>query len=159
MRKIILCVLFILALSSAAFAQNRYLRGLAGISVKVTVFDEDKILSPAQIKSDVELELRKAGIKVFDDDSTFGATPSVARLYVLVNSIHVTGGTYACYTSLEVQERVSLERKPSERLIAGIWEQAEMTTADRSNDLRQARDGITEITKTLANAFLAANPK
>jgi len=135
------------------------LRGLAGISVKVTVFDEDKILSPAQIKTDVESELRKAGINVSDDASTFPVTTGIARSYVLVNSIRVTGGTYACYTSLEVQERVSLERKPSERLIAGIWEQAEMITADRSDDLRRARDAITAITKTFANDFLAANPK
>jgi hypothetical protein len=80
MKKITLCVLFLLVLVSAAFAQNRNLRGLTGISVKVTVFDEDKILSPAQIKSDVESELSKAGIKVYDDHSTFGVTPGIARL-------------------------------------------------------------------------------
>lgn len=160
MKKISISILFVLTMSATAAAQERLLKGLSGVSVRATVFasDSSNLLSSVQIKTDVELELRKAGIKVVDDSLVDGLA-GVGRVYVFVGAIPVSPGRYACALEVSLQEKVSLVRKPTERLVAATWSHHQMTTAETDNEFRRARDGIVDITKTLVRDFLTANPK
>lgn len=160
MKKITISILFVMAMAGSATAQERLLQGLSGVSVRATVFasDESSPLSSVQIKTDVELELRKVGIQVFDDSLADGL-PNVGRVYVFIGAIPVSKGRYAFVIEVSLHEKVSLVRKPTERLVAATWSHRQMTTAETENEHRQARDGLVEIIKTFTNQFLTANPK
>ena len=161
MKKLIVSILFVMTIgATAAAAQARLLQGLSGVSVRATVFasDNSSPLSLAQIKTDVELDLRKAGINIVDDSLADGL-PNVGRLYVFVGAIPVSKGRYACAIEVSLQEKVSIVRKPTERIVGATWSHRQMTTAETEDELRRAKEGIAEITKTFIRDFLTANPK
>jgi hypothetical protein len=160
MKKITISILFVMAMAGFATAQERLLQGLSGVSVRATVFASDKTspLSSVQLKTDVEVELRKVGIKVFDDSLADGL-PNVGRLDVFIGAIPVSKGRYAFIIEVSLQEKVSMVRKPTERFVAATWSHRQMTTAETENEHQRARDGIAEITGNFARQFLTANPK
>ncbi|MBE0536908.1 MAG: hypothetical protein IH624_14685 [Phycisphaerae bacterium] len=139
----------------------RSLVGVQGIFVLVEYLDEDSKavgLTEDQLKTDIELKLRLAGIKVnssedrrFSDDSftIYVNITSIRRDLLLVYS-----------ASVQLRQDVYLARKPNrycER--ATTWQKSCIGTVGESKATTVIRDAVKDRTDMFVNDYLTANPK
>lgn len=101
-----------------------------------------------QVQTDVELRLRKAGIRVIDFGSTY--------LYININSIR--DGDYSSAYSIDVQlnQPVLLERDKSISCIATTWDRGTIEVIPNSR-LQTIRDSVGNLVDMFINDFLAAS--
>jgi hypothetical protein len=97
------------------------LRGLKGVCVLVESLGPsfDGKLTRDNIKTDVELKLRLAGIKVISDREIFKTTAQPI-LHVSVFS-HGAGGSIGYSINVEFMQLVNLRRDSTKSLLAGTW--------------------------------------
>lgn len=164
MRNIIAACLWCLLLVAPASSQKReeprfmpvldFLRGLDGVSVRVTVRAGDESVDArlkGQLQTDVELRLRAAGI------------PVTARDYP---SLDVTvfahrpaeSSNYAAFVEVSLKEYASLLRAPSLETAVSTWKRSGIYFTD-SAGLGGLRDEIEEFVDAFAKDYRAANPK
>ncbi|MGB8991811.1 MAG: hypothetical protein WCD80_07130 [Desulfobaccales bacterium] len=142
---------------SAEYHQKEALKGLKGVEVVVEDLKpeaEHMGLSTAQIKTDVELRLRKAGIKVLTfAESAF--TPGMPYLHVTVTEMNSLS---LIVFSLEVdlKERVTLDR--GFKVPGKIWSTSSVGAVG-INKIREIRVFIGDDVDKFINDYLAANPK
>jgi hypothetical protein len=113
-------------------------------------------LTEDQIKTDVELRLRKAGVRVLTKEK-WVSTPGAPHLFVVINTyIRSDIGLCAYSIRLELNEMVSLAR--SLKVIGTIWERGAtgMVGVDKIGGLRSSVGDQVDI---FINDYLAANPK
>lgn len=162
-------IVLLLALSSQGFAQDTRdtdgLRGLAGVAVAVSNLtqevERDGLLK-AQLQTDVELGLRKAGIRVLTKDQWLIATgyPTLDVIVALYKSPSPNFDVYAKSVNVVLRQNVVLSRKPSTIVRGATWESGIVVGVSNSEDLRKhTRQIVADLVDRFINAFLAANPK
>ncbi|MBU2495848.1 MAG: hypothetical protein KJ935_05065 [Candidatus Omnitrophica bacterium] len=150
-------------------AENRIpFHGLKTVAVFVENIDQEAVkdgLSKEQIKIDVELRLREAGIQVVPVEKSLSlSTPSY--LYVIVNTVKFSSGLEYVYgTSVQLKQVVVLKRKkpaklPIAYLWATTWEKSEGVEITWVEDLvGNVREHINEKVDAFISDYLAENPK
>ena len=157
-----------LLLGSAVFALdnklNRHsLYGLKEISVLIELPSglRDTPLSERQIRNDVEVKLRSAGIKVgfMEESVDFASRPC---LYVRVSSIKPQSG-FPCivpfYVNISLYQEVYLKRDPSIALTGETWSAGEVVLSETQRASSFIRGNIQELMDSFINAYLSVNPK
>lgn len=163
MRKAIFAFLFTLVCltpSSTQTLEQEKLRGLPGVSVLIEgmpVATKSEAIDQQQLKTEAELRLRRAGIRVFTFGEIMHGGLPVPTLYVNFNAIEVTKGFYAVSLEVEVHDSICLLRDPSVKTIATTWDKG-FLLAVRSDRIREVKDTLGDMIEEFANAYLAANP-
>lgn len=146
--------------------ERQSLRGLPGAAVIVELLEaeiETAGITAIQIKTDVELRLRKGGIRVLTNDEV-KTTLGLPLLVVTVGLSKVSelerhvGTFYTQYLLVELKQFVSLKRDPSITVIGTTWSKSLFGVVGRSK-LRGIRDNVADYTDQFINDFLAANPR
>jgi hypothetical protein len=158
----ILAIAFLLLLTVSIAAENlkqRPLRGLKGVYVAVENMDpqaERLGLSKAQILSDVELRLRKAGIRVLTQKERL-ETPGYPFLYVNLSPFIMQDLPLVAYSiRVELQETVMLARgfvTPGK-----IWNANRLGTVG-TGKIRELQGKVDNMVEEFINDYLGANPK
>ena len=148
-------VLLLLPGVSHALTYNKQeaLVGLKGVEVIVEARDykgESGGLSRDQIQTDVELRLRKAGIRVLTKKER-GETPGQPDLYVVVSTYF-----YAYLIEVGVREVVTLAR--GFEAPGTIW-QTGLLGGVGTERKRMIRESVGDQVDMFINDYLAANPK
>lgn len=144
---------------SLAIQQDRdVLKGLAGVYVLVENMrpEVEKFgLTKQAIQTDVELELRKFGVRVLSQKESLAILGS-PYLYVNVNAMNLEG-TDRFYGNIGVamRENVILLRKPI-MSNAATWGSSHVFKGASDRDVR---DNVKECVDEFINDYLAANPK
>jgi len=136
------------------------LRGLSGIGVLVESLDpEDERagLTQAQLQTDVELRLRKAGIKVMTKQETL-QTPGIPILYVQLGIIHDPLG-YSLAVIVGLHQQVILVRDPSIVTQGITWSINGVGRGSPDNFVKEARGRVADFVDQFMNVYLAMNPK
>ncbi|MDA2923271.1 hypothetical protein MYX65_01205 [Acidobacteria bacterium AH-259-L09] len=184
---LLVCLSFGLTLTLAQTIRKESLRGLEGVHVPV-VAEEPIIeagLSEHQLQIDVELRLRKAGIKVVTEDEMWDV-PGRPMLWVSVSGVETRLG-YAYHIDLRLEQTVFLlrdlekirsglfltlsEGNRPERLahyrkltdlqkIGATWEATDIIGVTPSDSLRRTvREAVADMVDQFINDYLAVNPK
>jgi hypothetical protein len=163
MRKIPIALALIILFSLNGHAQTatdvESLRGLQGVAVLFSKYPkelEQNGLTMMQVNTEVELRLRKAGIKILTAEEAFKSPGAPIFLVRLESEENL--GLYAVSIRLEFQQSVSLYRKPSTTVRCATWQVSNLTTVG-GNNLRQVKDLVGDGVDIFANDFLKANPK
>jgi len=163
MKHIILVICLLLFLALTAFSQSppvQSLKGLPGITVAMHKKYPEELeqdgLTMKQIATEVELRLRKAGIKVLTlDEAMKSAGSPVFEIEIgAVKSEMI----YAISIRLKLEQDVITLRVPSTRTNVATWEIGNLIMVGRNN-LRQVKDEVGDGVDVFANDFLTANPK
>ena len=111
--------------------QKETLKGIKGVKVVVENLSEDATkggLTKEQIQTDVEVKLRTAGIRIYDQSTASPEATSewLAKggtcLYVRVSAqLSSLSPTIAVFTEVELEEEVRLYDDPSKVTVAAIW--------------------------------------
>ena len=165
-------VLAAVALLSAAVAtglvgqgddeqSRKTLTGLAGVYVAVEHLPDEAqrdALWEDQIRTDVELKLRQAGIAVLTLQQSVG-TAAGPILYINVQVTKNSARIYAFSVDVELRQRVTLIQNPSMRVLAPTWSAAGVIGTVGYQKLGSLREDVRDLTDQFINAYLAANPK
>ena len=151
---------------------RRSLRGISGVYVLVEPMpDEEKRdgLNEQDIRTDVELGLRLAGVKVLTKKESL-ETPGRPYLFVAVDTI-LRDSLYAFDIEVSLYQDVLLERDQSIGLVdaapthktpnpldAPTWSTGRVGTVGKDK-LSQIRSLIKDHVDTFLNAYLSVNPK
>ncbi len=138
------------------------LRGLTGVAVSVESFSpevkERLPFSENQIRADVELKLRMAGIKVLSDEERFN-TPGMPFLYVGVH-IDETSDLLPILgynITVQLRQQVYLARN-FELLFGSTWEKS-VTDAVNIRSVSTTRDMVKDFLDHFISDYLLVNPK
>lgn len=144
----------------------RSLKGLKGVGVLIENFDEDAKksgLSVSQLQADVELRLRKVGIKVLSAPE-YIAVAGAPYLYVRVTVITPGSGSpfyglFACSYVVMLRQSVFLERDPSVQC-NGVttWEKGGIGMYGENRVVEELRKSVGDMTDMFLNDYLTANP-
>lgn len=140
---------------------DKPLTRLKGVWVCIERIDSDAQkdgLDPDQIKVEVELRLRKAGITVFDKINSDG-NESRAALDVVINTLKRDDGSYALSPHLDLTETVSLLRPTRCLASATTWTTGNFGTVGANNMAVTLRQIVGDQVDKFANDYLAQNPK
>jgi hypothetical protein len=169
MHKILLSCLTVLLLSGVIQGQEltldqRPLRGLTGFHVIVEMTNntsaETRGITKNQLQTDVELRLRKAGIRVLTEKE-WALSSRTPALYVNLNILtldRIAEGYYAYSLNIEVKQLVYLQTSPPVETLASTWDKGLAGAAGRDS-LEDVRRGLSACVDYLINDYLAANPK
>lgn len=140
---------------------NKPLTGLRGVWVCIEGIDanaEKDGLSQDQVRTDVELRLRKAGITVFDKMASVG-NDSAAVLDISINTSKRDNGMYVYDISVELLELTHLIRSASSLAKATTWSTGSFGTVGTDNMPLSLRQTACDQVDKFANDYLAQNPK
>jgi len=164
---VVACVWVVCVISvSPALAKTigrETLQGMRGVNVLVEGIKEEAEkdgLTTRQLQTDVEVELRKAGIRVLTEEQSL-KSPGKPYLYLYVITLKREGGReYVYCIELSLRQNVYLSRKRSMDLIATTFGPlggvGVASVAHMSNHVRKiVRDQVNRF----INAYLAVNPK
>jgi hypothetical protein len=144
--------------SGSAEFKREPLKGLDGVGVVVEGVGkevEGKGLTKEALRTRVELQLRKAGIKLLSESERLAA-PGMPILYVNVNVAAYGSGLAAFSVSLQHTEWVSLARNGT-GVTAITWSTGS-TGIVQGDKLREITERVSELIDKYANEYLAANP-
>ena len=142
-------------------ASRATLVGLTGVYVLVeNIPDEAQRdgLDTTQIRTDVELKLRQAGITVLTRQEWL-STAAAPYLYVNVQAIKSRANVYAFSANVELLQRVTLVRNPAMSIPATTWSATGIIGGVGSQKVGSVREHVRDRTDQFINAYLAANPK
>lgn len=152
------------AVSSRKQEARSGLRGLKGVHVTVEDLGpevERQGLTRLQIQTDVELQLRKAGITVMATEE-WVKDPSGPVLWVSLSMIFERyqkgglGGRCAFNLVVHLEQRVKLIAN-GEEVFAVTWEESSLGTRD-NKEVGEIRDTLKDLADRFINDYLAANP-
>ncbi len=142
------------------------LRGFTGVGVSVESFSsdvKDKLpFNENQIRVDVELKLRTAGIKVLSDEERFN-TPGMPFLYIRVHIIEISElvpdlpPVFSYDITVQLRQQVYLARN-SELLFGTTWEKSLTGTVNIKN-VSLTRDRIRNFLDQFIYDYFLVNPK
>ncbi len=167
MRRIILIVALVMVfslagMSSSAFAGDdklarETLKGINGVHVVVGVFNidlEQAGLSKSQIRTDIELKLRLAGIKVLTEEEWY-KEKGAPHIYIVVTTLKQTSRLIAYHISFRFFQVAFMERNPSIKQFGSTWS-IDLLAIGNIKDIRaNTKDGVDRF----INAYLSVNPK
>ncbi len=131
------------------------LKGITTIRVVVDNLDpeaERDGLTKDQLQTDVELRLRKAGIRV----TSLRAESESSYLHLAVNTIKDSSGVYAFNIVLEFDQWVILERNRNVFRFAPTWGVSSVGTVD-AEYLREVRGSVADKVDKFIKAYLEQN--
>jgi hypothetical protein len=145
---------------AAEYQKREALVGLKGMSVvveRIRPRDVHLGLTSAQIKTDVEVRLRKAGVKVLTEKEWL-ETSGKPFLYVNIDASKNPNNPSTVFFTIRVEltELVTIDR--GLRVGAAIWETGIKGVAG-IQDIRKIRDCLGDLVDIFINDYLAANPK
>jgi hypothetical protein len=155
---LVLALLLISGVSHAFTNQQKALVGLKGVYVLVESPKPEAQrlgLTKGQIKTDIELRLRKAGIRMLTEKEWLGS-PDNPHLSVTVNVITM-GGSYSFMVQLYLSEAVTLARGNS--VMGVIWQTYRIGIGNEQNTATKTREQVGDMVDQFINDYLAANPK
>ena len=161
MRALSLFIVFLFGTTLFAQAQtSSVLRDVGAIAVVIQELDPDATREDFTIdliRTDIEVELRKAGIRVVDrsqlDDSS-----GRPYLFLVINTLKGTLNTYTYSMELRFHQNASLTRNPDVTLSVSTWNRS-VIGSERGNRLPLLREKIKEMLMPFINEYLAANPR
>jgi len=138
------------------------LRGLQGVEVLVEYIDQEVERDGSvwgQVQTDVELRLRKAGIRVRTKEES-GATSGYPSLYISINAHRFSDRpVYAYNLTVELHQAVWLARDPSIKAYgATTWSVGGIESVGQGK-VRQVREHVIDFIDQFINAYLAVNPE
>ncbi len=164
MKQLFLGICLLLVVAANTFSQTppdiQSLTGLSGAFIGFQKYPaelEQDGLTSKQIATEVELRLRKAGIKILTADEVM-KSPGSPVFEVDMRAIKFEEGSYAISIRLSLKQKVVTERKPFIGIVSATWEVQNLLTVGRAN-LRQVKDEVGDGVDVFANDFLTANPK
>ena len=117
----------------------------------------------ATLQTDVELRLRKAGIRVLTGEQWLNepGQPTLAVIVELYKLPHGRVAGYAKSLRVVLQQTVLLSRNPSTILRNAVtWKSFDMVgTSNRGGLKNNIRDNVAELVDQFINNFLAENQK
>lgn len=141
------------------------LRGLSGVSVDLDKLDpavERDGLTVQQVRTEVELRLRRSGIPVL---STIEMLKSKEYLYIDIQIFEHDLGFYFYVVTVEFRQPAMLlsvaDPKDSSRhamQVVTTWDKSIMGTIGK-RDVGKIKVSIGDLVDSFANDYLAANPK
>jgi hypothetical protein len=136
--------------------------GLIGVYVLITDMDpeaEKDGLAKSTIRTDVELRLRQAGIRVLNS-SEWLATPGSPDLFLRLSTLKPKEGPlYAFGIQLGLVQRVRLARDPNITVMAVTWEATGRYGTIATERLSELRAEVRDMVDEFINNYMAANPK
>jgi hypothetical protein len=154
-----LALLLFLATSADAemVGDDRFtLQGLQGVHVIVEKFSERAEragFDTGAIRTDVELRLRMAGIRVHSNEES-AATPPAAFLYVNVASLQDAPSQKAAF-ALTIHLKQVVVLLNGKTTVAATWS----TGTVGYGDIRYVREALKDHTDEFINDWLSVNPK
>jgi len=141
------------------------LRGIKGVLVIIEDLDEEverMELTKEAIRTDTELALRGASIRIFESIlEAMAETPAAPYLYINVNVVGrttgVTSGSYAYSITVDLKQQV-LSLVTDEKVLGSTWHRG-YTGSVGGDNLRMLRNPIADQVNEFINDYLAANPK
>jgi hypothetical protein len=137
------------------------LKGLTGIAVEVSPIDvnaEKDGLSKDQIRTDVELRLRSAGIKVLTLQESLLA-PGVPYLNIMLDALKSRASkTWVIALEVSLRQGVALTRDPKVVVVGTTWN-AEGVAVVGTTKIAQTRDSIRDLVDKFITAWQSVNPK
>ena len=134
------------------------LRGLKEVFVDVEDLDfrvERVGLTTDHLRTDAELKLKRAGIKVLSEKVSM-RTPEIPQLYIMVKVLGTSSGDYAANVRLELREAVGLERNPDMEVFASTWTTGRFGVTQSLSDVRKQEQALLD---KFITEYMAANPK
>jgi hypothetical protein len=131
------------------------LRGIKKVEVVVETLSPDEIrdgLTADQIKTDVELRLRKAGITVGSTATMLYIQPNLLKGDVSIDGVYA----YNVMVSLDQLITVDLNKVAE---FASTWSISTVGLAGRNNMPRSVRNAVDDLVDKFLNAYLSVNPK
>jgi hypothetical protein len=142
----------------AGDAEVAVLRGLKEVFVDVEDLDfrvERVGLTTNHLKTDAELKLKMAGIKVQSEREAM-RTPGSPHLHIMLKVLSTSSGDYAAHIRLELREAVALVRNPAMEVVTSTWTAGTFGVTHTLSDVRQQEQAL--IDKFIAE-YRAANLK
>ena len=135
------------------------LRKLVGVRLIIEELDQDTktILSEQQIQTDIELRLRRNGIRLLSKSEWLDA-PGSPYLHLELRVLRSERtGVYNYSYSLELRQSVLLDRDPQFLMFAATWQTINGGYAGSSVAASAIRESIGDAVDDFCNDFLAAN--
>jgi hypothetical protein len=157
-----IAVLFVVvsAASGATAGEKGSLKGLDGVGVLVEDMSPDAVkggLTKAAIQTDVELTLRRAGIRVL---SFVEEVKAPGQPYLYVNISATTGGCGPYSLSIELHQKVQLARNPDLSTSAATWSASGLGAVGIGVwDTLGIRGFLKDLVHKFANDYLSVNPR
>ncbi len=140
----------------------RSLVGVKGIYVTITDLNEDARsagLTKEQLKTDVELKLRLAGIKLNSPEEWFSSKHEELFLVTIATDSDDDSPSIAYTVAVELSQRRKLLRRPNARVFAPIWGRGTEGMCLKNEFPQEARDHVKTNVDKFINDYLTANPK
>jgi hypothetical protein len=147
------------ALRQGESRQTASLRKLAGVRLVIEDLDHDTktILSEQQIQTDVELRLRRNGIRLLSKAEWLEA-PGSPYLHLELNTVrNERTGVFSYSYILELRQTILLDRDPQFLMFAATWQTTNGGYAGSSVAASTIREAIGDTVDRFCNDFLAAN--
>jgi hypothetical protein len=159
-------VLVLVNLDSPVFAfdnrlTRRTLQGLQGVIVVVASLGPEikqDGLTEDQLRTDTELKLRMAGIKVLSNEE-LSITPGKPMMHVYITILKTKLNHYTLYVfsiSLQIMQEASLARAPNIKTAAITWL---VDITGKTGELEDIRDSTKDLVDKFINAYLSVNSK
>jgi len=142
---------------------RRTLRGLKGVYVIVNLHSlpqkiEGDGLTRSQIKTDVELRLRKAGVPVLTREEVLKAPGRTGLCVVVTMRREDNIGLYLFCLEVDLIQEVLLARDPTVSTPAATWERNGVGYATAGKISDAVRRSVADYIDEFINGYLAANP-
>jgi hypothetical protein len=140
-------------------AARETLKGLPGVVVLVWDVTPETAhggVTTQQLQTEVERQVRRAGITVFSSEEA-GAPAEKAVLTVSVTTLQHPGGLYAYAVDLAVYQTATLVHDPTPRSLA-TWTVGSVALVEAS-DLRAIFTSVREQVEKFIQAYRAVNPR
>jgi len=161
--EVILIGLIIFGYSEAWGSESKRptLLGLRGVYVLIENLKpnlEKDGLTREQLLTDVELKLRKAGIRVLTEEESYN-TPGLPCLYARINAIKGNSTFYCVNIHVSLSQETRLERNPTIKILSFTWDHSSIGGCDESIIKDYVRKGLGDLIDKFINDYLAVNPK
>jgi hypothetical protein len=113
-------------------------------------------LFAVQLRTDVELRLRRAGLRVLPEEDAPGRTPYV---FVQVNLTPEGSGMHAWSVDVSLDQTVIILRMPTLTTYAPTWQAtSRLGFSPRERVAERVRAAVTDEVDEFLNAWLGTNP-
>ena len=138
------------------------LRGIKAIFVAIEPIRPEAEgfgLTQDKIRSDVELKLKIAGIKVLSKEEWL-KTPGSPRLYININQVYNNQvGAFICDMNVNFNQKVNLTRNPDVSCMATTWWTSATGAVGGKEMEEKVRSTIKDQVDLFLSDYLAVNPK
>ncbi len=157
---LVVALLLLPGVSHALTDKQKPLVGLKGVEVVVEGMDPEAErlgLTRDQLKTDVELRLRKAEVRVLTMEEVVKA-PGKPLLYVNVNTATKPGSPLCTY-SIKVQLKTNAAVASGSKIPGVVWHTTGYGGTCKITNITRIRNVVGDQVDLFINDYLAANPK